>query len=96
MERNVLEIAIVATELNGIMEKIARRSTPQLRAMLRESKTRHGELSASYAEMRKLIVRVGGLFADYVDDEPVTPEPGARSLWAPDAPAVRHAQQDFT
>lgn len=76
MTRERLEIAIVATELSGIMAKIRRRSTPQLRAMLRESKANHGELSMGYGAMRQLIVDVGQLFAERPDDDsPVTPEP---------------------
>lgn len=76
LTRERLEIAIVATELNGIMAKIRRRSTPQLRAMLRESKANHGELTMGYGAMRQLIVDVGELFAVRPDDDsPVTPEP---------------------
>ena len=76
MNRARLEIAIVATTLNGVMAKMAKRSTPQLRAMLREAQAEHGQLGMSYGSMRNIIVRVGKLFADYTgEDVPVTPEP---------------------
>lgn len=94
LTRERLEIAIVATELSGIMDKIRRRSTPQLRAMLRESKANHGELTMGYGAMRQLIVDVGEMFAHRPDDDsPVTPEPG--SVQPPSEASMARARAEF-
>lgn len=76
MNRSELELAIIAIELNGILGKIEKRSTPQLRAMLRESKKNHGAVIMTYAAMRNYISGVAALFAERrINDESVTPEP---------------------
>lgn len=76
MNRARLEIAIMATVVNGTLAKIRRRTTPQLRAMLREAQKEHGELKMGYGLMRGIIVDAGEMFATYTgEDVPVTPEP---------------------
>lgn len=64
MNREELELAIVATELDNLIERIRRCDNPQLRALLREVRSRPGAmpLQMPYNKMRDRILGIAMMF----------------------------------
>lgn len=96
MNRAELEIAILATEMNCLLERMKRYSTPQLRALLGQVQKRPGnrKVQMSYADMRRIISTVGEAVESY-STEPLTKEPGVAVAQVTARRALRDFEQDI-